>query len=101
MHQAKEQRFVLHLFHAAPLYRGGSMELAGGTTSGCSSGLEVVEDLLPLHDIQLELQVKRKVMSVTLAPQGDAVSFVQEGSRVQFEIDRFICHQMVVLQYCI
>ncbi|NJK92571.1 MAG: hypothetical protein HC904_12525 [Blastochloris sp.] len=52
MHQPGENRYIAHLLYANTLTRGGVLELSGGTTAA-SKPIEVIEELLPLHDITL------------------------------------------------
>lgn len=94
--QAQDQRYVLHLLFANTISRGGSMNLSGGTLSGDGLNIQVIEELLPLHQTELDVQLDEQVHSVTLEPQGEAIDFVQEKGRVRCVVEKFSCHQMVV-----
>jgi hypothetical protein len=60
---------------------------------------EVIEDLLPLYNIKVSTSVNQKIEKVYLAPQMEEIEFVQENGRVNYEVPRVECHQMVVLAY--
>ena len=61
--------------------------------------MEVVEDLLPLHNTEIELKLPSKVKKVTLEPQGQEIAFDSAKGRVKLKVDEFTCHQMIVLSY--
>lgn len=82
----RNSRQIVHLLYANLLKRG--------------DGLEVVDELLPLHDITVSLLVgPRKMKGVYLEPQHQELSFTQEDGRISFTVDEFSCHQMAVLEY--
>jgi len=89
LEQAEEKRYVLHALYVEKCFRGS----AGGKQ------LEVVEDLLPLIDTELSVKVPKQVATVTLEPQGVPIDFTQSGDRIELALDRFSCHQMIVLNY--
>ena len=92
--QPKENRQILHLLYAPTVSRGGVMQLSGGNVSGGKS-VEVIEDLPPLHDIEVTLQLP--VKSARLVPQGADISIEKSGDRVTLRIPKFSCHQMIEL----
>ena len=96
-YQAEERRYILHLLFANTISRGGSMNLSGGTVGGSGLTIEIIEELLPLHDIQVTLTTLPPIVRVTLEPQEHEINFVQEDSLIRFQLDQFTCHQMVVL----
>jgi len=91
--QPQAKRYVLHLLHANLVQRGGLQQTHMG-----SMMMEVIEDLTPCCDVQVSLQLDRPVRRVTLEPQGKEIPFRMESGRVEIELDRFTCHQMVVLK---
>jgi hypothetical protein len=98
MEQKKEKRWILHLLYANTINRGGEMHLSGGTSSGALRGVEVIEELLPLHDVEATVKLPRKVTKVTLEPQGKKIPFETDSSgRISLKLDSFTCHQMVVI----
>ena len=97
MRQAKDSRYVLHLLHANTILRGGSVNLSPEGYVRDSKPVEVIEDLLPLRDVEVTLRLPEAVKSVTLEPQGKEIAFVAENGSTRIAIDEFTCHQMVVL----
>jgi hypothetical protein len=97
-YQAAERRYILHLLYANTISRGGAMNLSGGTVSASGLTIEVIEDLLPLHEISITLANLPQISRVTLEPQGQAAEFVQEEGALRLQLGEFTCHQMIVLQ---
>lgn len=85
MDQELENRYVNHLLYASPVKRG--------------DGIEVIEDILPIYDVDVELRVPKPIKKVYLAPDMTEIDFVQEGPSVKYKVDKILCHQMVVLDY--
>lgn len=83
--QKEQQRFINHLLYASPVKRGDS--------------IEVIEDILPLYDVNVTVRIPYKVKKVYLAPQMQEIAFDQDGEQVSYTISRLECHQMVVLDY--
>ncbi|MCK5801838.1 MAG: beta-galactosidase [Lentisphaeria bacterium] len=98
MDQPGESRYVLHLLYANTVSRGGPLSLAGGTVSSRGS-IEIIEELMPLRDTAVAVRPAREVARVTLEPQGVDLPFAVEDGEVQFVVEEFVCHQMVVLHY--
>lgn len=91
MEQPKEKRYILHLLYANTIRRGGG---PGGRD------LEVIEELLPLHDTELRLKLPRSVKKVTLEPQGKELEDCTiSGKHLSITLNKFTCHQMLVLHY--
>jgi hypothetical protein len=78
-------RTVLHLLYASPVRRG--------------SGIEVIEDLLPLTDVAVSLRFAEPVREARLVPENVPlpITLTQEG-RTEFVVPRLECHQMVELR---
>ena len=83
--QAAEKRWVVHLLHYIPERR-------------CRE-IDIIEDVIPLHDLNVSVRVPRPVRSVTRVPEGQALSYRQEGGRVHFLLPRLEGHQMVELAF--
>ncbi|MBR6058126.1 MAG: hypothetical protein IKP58_08175, partial [Victivallales bacterium] len=97
MNQPENKRYVLHLLYANTVARGGNINVNGVTSRGM---IEVIEDLNPLVDVQVAVKTPKDVKSITLEPQGVALPLEKDGQgRVVIKIDRFTCHQMVVMNY--
>jgi hypothetical protein len=99
MDQPDQGRYVLHLLFANTIYRGGKMELSGVGATARLSGLEVIQDLLPLRDVLVRLRLPKAPRRVTLEPQGREVEVFTKGATVELTVPEFTCHQMIVLKY--
>jgi hypothetical protein len=89
--QDAEDRYVLHLLYANTIRRGGVLELSGGTTRA-TQPIEIIDELIPLHDVEVELSKDLKVAEpdrkgVTLTTDAD-------GSK-RLRIDEFQCHEVI------
>ncbi len=97
--QESENRFVLHLLYANTLNRGGPAKATGDTTDNVSTqSYEVIEELLALHEVDVKVALSRPIQRVTLEPQGEPLPFTQDAGVVSMHLNRFTCHQMIVLQ---
>ena len=85
MDQAVQNRLVNHLLYASPVKRG--------------EGIEIIEDILPVYDVQVTLRPGKEIKRVYLAPQMEELPFTQENGEVKYTVHRLECHQMVVLDY--
>jgi hypothetical protein len=82
--QPFEGRLVLHLLHYVPERR--------------ADAFDIIEDVIPLHDIPVSIRVADAVEAVTLVPQGQALDFAMQGDRVSFTVPRIEGHQMVEIR---
>ena len=99
--QKKENRYVLHLLHANTLWRGGASsklpaEFEQDNIRG-SWGVEVIDELLPLRDVEVTLRLPEGVKRATIEPQGQEIKLEKKGADVIVRLPEFTCHQMVVL----
>ncbi len=85
MEQKQEKRYVNHLLYVVPVKRG--------------NGVEIIEDIMPVYNVNVELKLPKTVKNVYLAPQREPLAFTQEGGKVSYTVERIDCHQMVVLEY--
>lgn len=84
-HQRGKNRYINHLLYAVPVKRG--------------EGVEVIEDIVPVYDIDVTVQVTEKVEKVYLAPQMVDIPYSQTDGKLKYTVDKVDCHQMVVIQY--
>ena len=96
--QAAQKRYVLHLLYASTVARGGALPLSGGNVAS-KDKIEIIEDLVPLHDVEVTLSTPKPVRRATLEPQGKELPLGRRGGKVVLKIDKFECHQMVALHY--
>lgn len=92
MHQPAERRFILHLLHATPSLRGSSHGEA-------ARSVEVIEDIIPLHQVRCSLRLPRRIKNARLVPQGTPIPIRRQKGRTIFEVPIVDGHQMVELSY--
>jgi hypothetical protein len=101
MKQPGENRHVLHLLYANTITRGAAMPMSGGNNQNNGArdtkAIEVIEELLPLTAVEVRLAIPG-VTSATLEPGSRAVEFEADADGVTVRVDRFTCHEMVVLK---
>ena len=68
--QEADNRLVLHLLHAVPERR--------------PPDLDIIEELLPLHDLSVTIGTRRIVKSVQLVPCNEALVWKQSGAALSF-----------------
>ena len=85
MKQPNENRYVNHLLYASPVKRG--------------NGIEVIEDLIPLYNIDVELAIGEKIKKAYDGKTKDEIKFSQDNGKVKFKVDELNCHKVVVLEY--
>jgi hypothetical protein len=98
MDQPDYNRLVLHLLYAEKVCRGGGTDLSSCNIKAPSQ-IEVIEDLTPLSDINIEIKPQKKVSKAILQPQGRDLEIGKGGRIVKLNIDSFVCHAMIELQY--
>jgi hypothetical protein len=99
MDQKPKNRYVLHLLYANTISRGAQVNLSPEGYVRDSNRIEIIEELLPLRDVEISLNLPRKIRRVTLEPQGEEIDIQLANSKVKIKIAEFTCHQMVVLDY--
>ncbi len=82
--QPDESRYCINMTYACPVRRGSS---------------EVIEDILPIYNIDFTLRTDRRIKRVYLPLHGRELEFVQAGDTVTFTLDRLECHETVVAEY--
>ncbi len=78
--QKAQRRYVLHMGYAAPVQRGRT---------------SVLEDMIPLHDVNAEIDLKESVSSVMLQPQNQSIDFSQNQGVLRFAVPEVRCHQVI------
>lgn len=97
--QKQHSRYVLHLLYAPVIKRGSPVNLHGGNLAGEGMSVEMIEDLPPLVDIELNLTLPQSIKSITQEPEGSELPFAVNDSTLTIKIDRFSCHKMLALHY--
>jgi len=80
----KDNYKVLHLLHYIPMKR-------------CKT-IEIIEDIIPLHNIFIEVRTEKKPARVYLAPEKTVLEYSFENGYVKFTVSELNGHQMVVLE---
>jgi len=80
----QKDRFVCHLLYASPVKRG--------------DGIEVIEDILPIINTELNIRIEKTFKRVYLAPQNVDIPYKHEGNILKIFVDKFECHQMIVIE---
>ncbi|MBR2876007.1 MAG: beta-galactosidase trimerization domain-containing protein [Clostridia bacterium] len=82
--QEKESRSILHLLYAHTTLRG--------------ENTEVIEDTVPLYNVNCSVKYDKKPLKVTLEPQGEEIEFEYTDGRVEFTVPKVDIHAMVVIE---
>ena len=85
MEQKDQNRYINHLLYAIPVKRG--------------EGVEIIEDIAPVYDTTVTLNLPKDIKNVYLAPQKTQIPFTSEDGKISFTVEKIDCHQMVVLEY--
>jgi len=84
--QSDQNRWVIHLLHYILL--------------GRTAELDVLDDVIPLHEVKVSLKVPKEVSEIQLRPQHhDPVEFWPVGERIEFVVPRISGHQMVEVSF--
>jgi hypothetical protein len=79
--QEDKKRTILHMLHYIPERRG--------------TEFDIVEDIIPLYNLKVSVRSERKVNSVMLVPQNQAIPFKVNNQRVEFDLKELNGHQMI------
>jgi len=82
--QTTSRRRIIHLLHYIPVRRGETFD--------------VVEDVIPLHDVKVSVRMPGTVAQVTLAPEGATLPFRVRAGRAEFTVPRVAGHQIICVQ---
>jgi Beta-galactosidase trimerisation domain len=83
--QPDHNRWVLHLLHFIPERR--------------SKELDVIEDVIPLFNVNLFVLAPREILEAVLVPDGASLAFKKEGPYFIFQAPRIDGHGMVSLAF--
>ncbi len=84
--QVDKNRWVVHLLHYIPIKK--------------SIDIEIVEDVIPLFNINLSVNVKSKVKSVKSVPDGESLEFNVKDNELNFSVPKVDGHKMIEIKYC-
>ena len=80
----QSDRLICHLLYASPVKRG--------------NGIEVIEDIVPIYNVELAIKTNRKINKVYLAPQKEDIDFTYDNGYISVKLAKIECHQMVVFE---
>ncbi len=83
-HQEIKNRYVMHILHYIPERR--------------ANGIDTIEDVIPLNDVECAVKLGEKVSKVYMAPSGEEIDFKELDGYVSITIPRVDGHQMVVFE---
>ena len=61
--------------------------------------IEIIEDIVPVYDIQVEIRIPEKVTHVRCVPQMEELDFTQDCGVLSYTVPKVECHQMVMVTY--
>lgn len=82
--QPEKNRYVLHALFAQLIKRGN---------------IQVIEDNIPLFNINFTLNIPEKAKRIYKAPQNEAIPFTSQNGAVSFTLDRIDIKQLIVIEY--
>ena len=82
-HQEQEGRYIIHLLHYIPERR--------------AKDFDTIEDVIPVYNIELSLNLPSQVKSARLVPQGKTLELRQEGKQIKLNVPEILGHQMIEL----
>jgi hypothetical protein len=93
--QPQQQRLMIHLLYGSLVLRGGGVP----TVPWLSKPIEVIEELLPLHNITVAISTDKAIKTITSIPDGSSYPFTQTGGICTVTIPSFTCHALLEYQY--
>ncbi len=84
LEQKDKKRYVNHILYVTPTLRGS---------------VQVIEDILPIYDINVSFKTDKKIKRCYKAPSMEKVDFKQVGNKVSYIVDEINCQTVVVCEY--
>jgi hypothetical protein len=82
--QNENNRYCLNMTYASPVRRG------------CA---EIIEDIVPIYNIPVTLNVKETVKQVYSAYDKEQIAFTQGDGYITFTVPKLECHKIIVIDY--
>lgn len=83
--QPAQNRWVLHLLHYIPERRG--------------TAFDVIQDIIPIHDLKVAVRAPKSVRRVVTAPEGQQLSFTTGEKALRFTLPKLTGHQMISIEF--
>jgi hypothetical protein len=84
LQQPENKRYVVHLLYASPIQRGT---------------VRVIEDLVPLYNTPVTINLPEKIKSAYLIPSGDKIEMTEKDGKISVVVPEFTCHTAIVFEY--
>jgi hypothetical protein len=84
LHFPDKNRYVVHLLYATPVQRGVA---------------QVIDDLVPVYETTVEINVNETVKKAYLVPGHTALDIVKSKDNISVIVPKFTCHTALVLEY--
>ena len=84
LHQPEHNRYVAHLLYATPIQRGRA---------------QVIEDLVPIYNTTVELNIDKKIKNVYTVPSYKKLKLQKKDGKNFVNIPEFKAHIAVVIEY--
>lgn len=84
LHQPQHHRYIAHLLYSVPIQRGIA---------------QVIEDIVPLRNINVTLDVPKKIKRCYTVPGKKSLKFSQKGSKVTVMVPEMKGHTAIVFEY--
>ena len=83
--QPPENRWVVHLLHYIPERR--------------SQEIDIIEDVIPLYNLEVAVKVPADVKSVTCVPEMKPMEFELQDGTLRFTLGKLHGHQMIEVAF--
>ena len=80
----KNNRQIVHFLHYVPERRGRA--------------IDIIEDIIPLYNIEVDVSAEKRPGKVLLAPQGKTIPYKWSDGRVSFTVPEIYGHQMICIE---
>lgn len=91
--QKKAHRYVNHLLFVHTTTRGFLMN------EEVRRPIEVIEDAVPLEQVEVKVRVPEKIRRVSIVPQKIELEFEERDGEIIYTVPRVLLHQMIELDY--
>ncbi len=82
-------RDTIHILFATPVLTGKFQ----------GKNICPIQDLVPLHDVKLEIRTKHPVLRVQMVPDHTELDFTERDGTLTICVPRILCHAMVEITY--
>jgi hypothetical protein len=79
----QKSHYIIHMLYGVPVKRG--------------KNTEVIEDIQPLYELEVQLHFSEEIKKVYLAPQNLELDYKCENGTLFFKVPRLELHQMIVV----